>query len=163
MAEEKKYSIPEADHYFGVMFNNAIFSLLKKNEKSDAAHDEIINLAHGALLHWSRDPKRTKANLARGENMVAFAYINAGRKNEAIYHAEKNMRLVKDFESEMEDFDLAYAAMAMAGSQNLAGQKLETEKYLKEAKERGENLKNIEDKKIYMSDLKTFIDKGYRL
>ncbi len=163
MSEENKYTIEDANHYFAVEYNNSIWPLLEKNEKSDDAYDEIINLAHASLLHWSRSPKCKKANLARGEFMVTIAYLHAGRRNAALYHAERGMKLTKDFQSEMEDFDLAYAAMEMAGALHLADKKDEAAQYLEEAKALGEKIKDPEDKKIYMNDLDTFIKNGYRL
>ena len=79
MIDQTKYTLEEANQYFAVAYNNRIWQLLENEESTEAEHNEIINLAHASLLHWSKSPKCKKVNLQRGEYMIALAYIHAKR------------------------------------------------------------------------------------
>ncbi|MEK7433378.1 MAG: hypothetical protein AABZ74_09625 [Cyanobacteriota bacterium] len=158
MSEEKKYTIQEANQFFAIEHNNNIWSLLSKKEKTEDDNNEIINLAHSSLLHWSKSPKCKIVNLQRGEYMISIAYTNANRAESALYHAKKCMKITEENREEMEDFDIAYAFLGMAKALNLSeneiiSRKEEADKYLEEAKKLGEKIKDEEDKNIFMGDL----------
>lgn len=153
MEEEKKYTIEEANHYFGIEFNNAIWTLLDKKDRTEAENHEMINLAHASLLHWSRSPKGTKANLQRGEYMIANVHTFIGNKDQALYYANRCLKLTQDYKSEMADFDIAYAYLIMARALALAGNKEEGLKYLDLAKKATEEIKDKDDKDIVLLDL----------
>jgi hypothetical protein len=53
------------------------------------------------------------------------------------------------------DFDIAFAYEAMARAQAIAGNKTEREKYIKLAKETGEQIKKKEDRDYFFNELKT--------
>ena len=84
MSEEKESNLEEANHYFAIEYNNNIWALLDKLDKTKDDNNEIINLAHASLLHWSKSSKCKNVNLQRGEYMVAIAYLNDNRKAPAL-------------------------------------------------------------------------------
>ncbi|MFB9841389.1 hypothetical protein [Mucilaginibacter ginsenosidivorans] len=158
MAEQIKYTLEEANQYFAVAFNNKIWKLFEKKESTEDEQEEIINLAHASLLHWSNSPGCKKANLQRGEYMISMAYIHAGRKEQALYYAKRCIKITEDRAEENEDFDLAYAYLVIAMALNLNNLKEEAARYLEDAKKLGENIAGEKDKRIFISDLKDAIE-----
>ena len=155
MSEEKQYTIAEANKYFAVKFNNAIWPLLEKPGKTEEENNELINLAHASLLHWSKRPDCKKINLQRGEYMIAVAYTEAKRKEPALYHAKRCKAITNEDPEENDDFDLPYSLLALAGAFYLNGFKEEADKYLEEAQKLGDSIKGEVDKKIFMEDLRS--------
>lgn len=154
MTEEIKYTVDEANKYFAIRYNNKIWQLLERPAHTEDEANEMINLAHASLLHWSKSPGCKKVNLQRGEYMISLAYINAKRKEPALYHANRCKHLTETQPEENEDFDMAHSFLIMAAALSLNGDTEEAGIYLKEAKKLGDNIKNTEDKRIFMGDLK---------
>jgi hypothetical protein len=155
MPDKPTYTLEEANHYFAINFNNNIWRLLEKNGGTEDENNELINLAHASLLHWSRSPACKKVNLQRGEYMIAIAYIHAGRKEPALYYAKRCQEMTAENKEESKDFDFAYVSLVMARALNLNGNKEDAEKYLQEARELGETINNKEDKRIFIDDLQS--------
>lgn len=153
MAEENTYTIEEANQHFAIQYNNNIWNLLSKTDKTDDDYNEMINLAHASLLHWSKSSKCKKVNLQRGEYMIAMTYIYAERAEPALYHAQRCFKLSEEYKNRMKDFDIAYAYLIMSGALNISGLKEESQRYLQQAKELGETIADQEDKNIFLSDL----------
>lgn len=158
MTEQIKYTLEEANQYFAVACNNKIWKLLEKKESTEDEQEEMINLAHASLLHWSKSPHCKKVNLQRGEYLISMAYIHAGRKEQALYYAERCKKITEDRREENEDFDLAYSCLIMAMALNLNNQKEEAADYLEEAKKLGEGIAGEKDKRIFISDLKEAVE-----
>jgi len=161
MPEEIKYTIEEANKYFAVRFNNAIWPLLEKAGKTEEENNEIINLANATLLHWIKSSDCQNVNLHRGEYMIAIAYIEAKRKEPALYHAKRCKELSDEHAAENDDFDFPYALLAMAGALYLNGFKEDADKHLAEAVKLGEAIKGEGDKKIFIGDLKSAEEKYF--
>lgn len=161
MPAEIKYTIEEANKYFAVGFNNAIWPLLEKPGKTEEENNELINLAHASLLHWSKRPDCKKINLQRGEYMIAIAYTEAGRKEPALYHAKRCKEITDERTEENDDFDGAYSFLAMAGALRLNGYNAEADQYLKQAKKLGDAIKGEVDKKIFMGDFNSAVEKYF--
>lgn len=153
MSEDKKYSIDEANAYFAINFNNNIWKLLDKKDRTDEDNNEMINLAHASLLHWKNRSDCQSCNLQRGEYMIALAYIHSGRQEPALYHAIRCLNITSEKIDEMKDFDIAYASLIMSGALSLFNNIDGANAYLQDAKKFGENIRDEEDKKIFMGDL----------
>jgi inorganic pyrophosphatase/exopolyphosphatase len=80
-------------------------------------------------------------------------YSVLNRPQSALYHAERCLDICK--EHNIGDFDIAFAYEAMARAHAVAGDKSDCEKYIKLAKEAGEQIKKKEDKDLFFNDLKT--------
>jgi hypothetical protein len=152
MTETGKYSIEEAHRFFAVNFNTAVWRLSAKENQSEKDQNEMINLAHASLLHWSKSANCKMQNLQRGEYLIAMAYINAGREEPAMVHAKRCVEITDAFETEMQDFDLAHSRLIMGIALRLQGNTVEAEKELEEARRLGEKIKNEKDKEIFMLD-----------
>jgi len=158
MTEQIKYTLEEANQYFAVAYNSSIWKFLEKKENTEDEQQEIINLAHASLLHWSKNPDCKKVNLQRGEYMISMAYIHAGRKEQALYYAERCKRITEDHREENDDFDLAYSCLIMAMALSLNNRKEEAAQYLEEAKRLGEGIDGEKDKRIFTSDLREAVE-----
>jgi len=73
------------------------------------------------------------------------------KADKALEHAENCRKLTEELD--LKGFDLAYSYEAVARAYALKGDKTETEKYIKLAKETGEKIEGEEDRKIFLDDL----------
>ena len=83
--------------------------------------------------------------------MISHVYAILGRGKEALESAQKTMRLTK--QHSFKDFDLAYAYESLARAHSASGNKDEYNRWLNKAKEAGELIDSVEDKKIFAGDL----------
>jgi hypothetical protein len=148
VAEEQKYTEQECHKKFSVELNNLVWNLLGKKDRTKQEDETMIHAAHGSYFHWSK--VGTAVNLQRGEWLVSHVYAVLNRPEPALHHAKLCMELTK--ENKLIDFDLAYAYEGMARAYASAGEKSESQEYIKLAKEAGEKIKNKEDKDIFFGD-----------
>lgn len=151
--EEKQYTLDEANQYFAIDYNNKIWKLLAKSERSEIENSTLINLAHASFLHWSQSPKCTVVNLQRGEFMIAMVYTYLGKKEPAVYYAKRCLQLTEEHMDQMKDFDIAYAYLSMSRALALAEEMEKAQIYLKMATVAGDNIKGEQDQKIFIGDL----------
>jgi hypothetical protein len=152
MAKEPPFDLDKAHHWFGIEYNNGIFPLLEKADRTDEETEKMIAMAYASTLHWSSYSKHTIANRARGENMIATALAYAGRKEAAMHHAERNYKMVSDNRSEVADFDISYALMVMARACALNGDMDSARKYHADCEKSISLTKDPDDKKILEMD-----------
>lgn len=157
MKKEKHILINNIHRYFGVEFNNTTHKYFDKKDRTSEETEDMLGYAHSALHHWKLYSGGTVANVLRGEYMVAKAYALAGKKEEALVHAKKCQKLIKDHPEEMKDFDFAFAneVMALACKMNkdmtgLKKYKALTEKYINEIKSKGDRNVCIKEFKKYL-------------
>lgn len=134
--------------YLGIELNNLVWKYLDKDNRTEQENNKMINAAHASLYHWSEVGK--PENFARGEWLVSHVYSVLNRPEPALYHAKNCMNITK--ESDLVDFDLAYAYEAMARAYAANENKKEYDKYIKLAEEAGNKIKEVEDRKIFFSD-----------
>jgi hypothetical protein len=148
VVEEQKYTEQECHKKFAVELNNLVWNLLGKKDRTPQEDETMINAAHGSCYHWSK--VGTAINQQRGDWLISHVYAVLNRPEPALHHAKLCMELTE--EKKFEDFDLAYAYEGIARAFASAGNKSDSEKYIKLAKEAGEKIKNKEDKDIFFGD-----------
>lgn len=153
MSNQPQFDIDSAHHFFGVEFNNRIFPLLEKADRTEEETERMIALAYASTLHWSSYSKHSIANRSRGEYMISTALAYAGRKEQALHHAKRTYDIVFGNKSEMADFDISYALMALARAYAICGDGQKAEQYLIECRKSIEEIKDAEDKNIVVADL----------
>lgn len=151
MVDEKTYTEAQAHKYFGLQFNNAVWKLLDKADRTDEEDHRMIHAAHASLLHWSE--VGTQANLQRGEWMLARVYTVLKRTDVALQHARRCLVLTNG--DSMQDFDLYFAVEAMARASALAGNRSEFACYAKLAEEALGKIQDPEDKSVSVKDYQT--------
>ncbi len=113
--------------------------------------DKMVHAAHASRFHWSIIG--TPLEFERGEWQISRVYSVLNKAQLALYHAKNCLEICK--ENNIGDFDIAFAYEAMARAYAVAGNKIESAKYIKLAKEAGEQIKEKEDRDLFFSELKT--------
>jgi hypothetical protein len=152
MSNEPTFDIDKAHYWFGIEYNNGIFPLLEKPDRTEEETEKMIAMAYASTLHWRSFSGCKIANSARGENMIATALTYAGRKESALHHAKRNYEIVFNNKSEMADFDFSFALMVLARSHALNGDMQNAKNYLDECVKSIAETKDSEDKKILEMD-----------
>lgn len=151
MTEEKKYTEQEWHKRTAITLFNLVWSLLDKKDRTKQEDDKMVHAVHASRFHWGEIG--TPVEFERGEWQISRVYSVLNKPQSALYHAERCLEICK--EHNIGDFDIAFAYEAMARAHAVAGDKSDCEKYIKLAKEAGEQIKKKEDKDLFFGDLKT--------
>ena len=151
MTEEKKYTEQEWRKRAAITLFNLVWSLLDNKDRTKQENDKMVHAVHASRFHWGEIG--TPVEFERGEWQISRVYSVLNRPQSALYHAERCLDICK--EHNIGDFDIAFAYEAMARAHAVAGDKSDCEKYIKLAKEAGEQIKKKEDKDLFFGDLKT--------
>jgi len=143
---------PKGEHRkFAVELFNLTWSLLDKKDRTREDDDRMMHAAHASRFHWGEIG--TPLEFERGEWQISRVYSALKRSEPAIYHAKRCLEICE--KHNIKDFDIAFAYEAMARAHATAGNKTEFEKYIKLAKETGEQIEKKEDRDYFFSELKT--------
>lgn len=152
MKEENKYTVDDAQRFFGIEFNNTVFKLAEKETLSTQEKEEIIQTAHASVLHWQKFSKSTIANSQRGYYMVAKAYVAVGENENALKYAKICYELTQKYSKELYDWDLAYSYEMMARTAAMNNDKANFDLFYKKAKEQELKIKDKGDLKYFSTD-----------
>jgi hypothetical protein len=136
---------------FAITLFNQTWDLIDKEERSQEEVDRMIHAAHASRYHW--EMAGTPLNIARGEWQVSHVYAILNRVEPCLYHAKRCLKVT--LENGIKDFDLAFAYEAMARACDLAGDEVETAKYVELAKQAAAKIKDPQDREYFMSQLAT--------
>lgn len=151
MAEEKKYTEQEWHKKFAVGLFNLVWRLHDKKDRTKEEDDKMVHAAHASRFHWGEIG--TAVEIERGEWQVSRVYSVLNMPQSALYHAKRCLEICK--EDNIGDWDIAFAYEGMARAYDIAGEKTDCEKYIKLAKEAGEQIKEKEDRDLFFSELET--------
>lgn len=135
----------------GIDLFNLTWNLIERDERSQADVDRLINAVHASRYHWEIAGK--PVNIARGEWLISRVYAVLNRTEPCLYHADRCLHIT--LENDLQDFDLAFAYEAMARACDLAGDDVETAKYMTLAEEAGALIEEKDDQKYFFSELRT--------
>ncbi len=130
---------------------NQTWTLIEKDDRSQEDIDRMINAAHASRYHWEIAGKAV--NIARGEWLISRVYAILKRAEPCLYHADRCLKVT--LESNLQGFDLAFAYEAVARAFKLAGDEVETAKYILQAKEAGAKITDKNDRAYFFSELET--------
>jgi len=136
---------------FAVDCFNQTWDLIEKEERSQEERDQMIHAAHASRYHW--EFVGTAVNLARGEWLISRVYAVLNRVEPCLYHADRCLKITLG--NDLKDFDLAFAYEAMARACNLAGDEVETAKYVALAKDAGADIADENDCKYFFRELQS--------
>jgi len=151
MPPKKKTLDEVTHHYFGVHFNQLIWDYFKKTDRTEEETQEMIDLAHASNHHWRK--AGTVVNQARGAYMMSKAYLHAGEPENALKYAKRCHELTFTNETEMKDFDLAYAEEVMWRAESVMKNTENANHHKAEATRLAELVEGEEDKKYVLLDL----------
>lgn len=150
MAEkEAKLTMEEFHKKIAVETNNQIWPVLDAENPTEAELEKALHMAYASRYHWSEIG--TAVNAVRAEYMIARVYSAMKRGEPALFHARRCLDIAK--ESDIEDWDLAFAYEVMARAYSVAGNKTECKKYHELAQNAINEVKGPEDKKICQGEL----------
>jgi hypothetical protein len=122
------FELDKAHRWFAVEFNNRAWDLVEQRGRSADETQEMLHAAHAAAIHWQAIG--TTLNAQRAENLLATAYLAAGRAEPALRHAQRCLALSEqNAASGIETpFDRATALGCAAQAHKLAGDTNESER-----------------------------------
>ncbi|MBC8214121.1 MAG: hypothetical protein ISR90_00195 [Candidatus Marinimicrobia bacterium] len=152
---EKQEFTPEdkLHNYLGIELNIQTWNLLGQKKRTNDDNIRMIQFAKGSLFHWERSPVWEPINTQRGEWMLSHVYAVLEKGELALTHAEKCLELTR--KHGFDGFDLAYAYECMARALACLGKTKEYTKFYDLAESFGNKIEGEEDKKIFLSDLKS--------
>jgi hypothetical protein len=136
---------------FAIDLFNQTWDLMEKEDRDQSDIDQMINSAHASRYHW--EIAGDIINIARGEWQISRVYALLQRVEPCLYQANRCMEIT--LENDLKDYDLAFAYEAMARVSDLAGDEVETAKYLTLAKNAGVQIKEKGDRDYFFSELHT--------
>ena len=151
MATPTTYTENEAHHHFAQSCNQGVWELVAKVNRTPADDAEMLDAAHASLFHWRY--VGTGVHQQRGEWLISHVYALLGNGAGALRHAERCLALTADYQSEMADFDVAYAYLGVARAHAILGNQADAQKYLTLAEAAGKAILDDEDRAIFTNDL----------
>lgn len=136
---------------FAINLFNETWELIEKENRSQKDVDHMIHAAHASRYHWQI--AGNALNIARGEWLISHVYAMLNRVEPCLYHADRCLQIT--LENDIRDFDLAFAYEAMARACDLAGDEVNTAKYIELAKEAAAKIKDQKDREYFLSQLAT--------
>ncbi len=141
---------PQETHKkFAIDLFNQTWDLIEKEDRDQMETDRMIHATHASRFHW--EIAGQAVHLARGEWLISRVYALCQRAEPCLYHANRCMQIT--LENDLKDFDLAFAYEAMARASDLAGDEVESAKYLTLAEEAGAKITKPDDQKYFFSEL----------
>ncbi len=151
MPEDKTPVTPAMHRQLGVDLFNYTWTLIDKSDRSPDEAETMIHAAHASAYHWRQVGK--PLNFARSDWQISRVYVALNRPEAALYHAQHCLEIC---EAEgIGDFDLAFSYEALARSYAIGAQQDEAQKYLKLAREAGEEIKKEDDRNYFFDELAT--------
>jgi hypothetical protein len=133
----------------GVQAFNETWRLMLSRENDEL----MLDCAHASRYHWARAPECKPENSARSAWLLSRAYVVAGRAEPALEHAERCLELCE--QSELRDWDLAFAYEALARANLQAGEPEAAASYVKLA--RAVEIAEDEEREQLEGDLATIV------
>jgi len=130
---------------------NYTWSLLERKKHSLAETDELLNAAHASRYHWGH--AGTPLNLSIGEWQVSRVYAVLGRAEPALYHGRRALEIAR--RNRLGRFYLAYAYEALARAAAVDGDRRARNRYLREARRIGAEVRDRDDRRTLLEDLAT--------
>ena len=142
----------ELHRRLGAELFNHVWDLLVLDGRTPEQEDEMIHAAHASRYHWSKG-EDSGPRSARGEWLCSWVYSELGRAEPALYHAHRCEALCREYEPELEDFDMPAMHEALARAQLVAGNREEALHRLDLATQLCAEIEDPEDREIIKSQI----------
>ncbi len=147
----ESYTLTDCHKKLAVDLFNHTWELLDKPDRTPADDDRMVHAAHASRFHWGEVGK--PLHFERGEWLVSRVYAVLKRPGPALHHAGRCLDICR--ENDIAGFDIAFAYEAMARAHALAGDEAEAGRFMKLAREAGEQIEKQEDREYFEGELKT--------
>ena len=149
--DNQQFSLEEWHRKQAVANFNRTWDLIDKQDRTFEEDMEMIHTAHASRFHWGKIGQAV--NFARGEWQIARVYALLGKGESSLFHANYSLKLCLDHH--INDFDLAFGYEAVARAYMLLNNLGKSNEYIQLALEAAEAIQKEEDKKYFLSELKT--------
>ena len=142
---------PSTHRALAVAAFNSTWDVLEVDdeERSADATEEMVRRAYAAAYHWQRAEGYTTVNEARSLWMLSRVWRASGNGDMALHYAQRCWAVTE--ESNLIDFDLAYACDAMARALAMTGRSSEAFQWWERAM--AVEVKNDGDRQQLLSDI----------
>ena len=142
---------PSMHRALAVAAFNSTWDILEvgDDERSADATEEMVRRAYAAAYHWQRAEGYTTVNEARSLWMLSRVWRASGNGDLALHYAQRCWAVTE--ESNLIDFDLAYACDAMARALAMTGRSSEAFQWWERAM--AVEVKNDGDREQLLSDI----------
>ena len=145
--------MPSAHHHFASYCFNQAWNLIDKPDRSPQENEEMINLSHASLWHWTmrEDFNAEKASIAYWQ--LARIYTILGQTHNANRYAGLCLQASQD--EGVSPLLLGYAYEALARAESSAGNHRQAETHLQTARDIAERIVDPQERKYLLDDLET--------
>lgn len=144
---EPSFDVAEAHRWFAIEFNNQAWDLVEAADRSPEASEQMLHIAHAALVHWSE--AGSELNRQRAECLLATAYLSAGLSEPAIRYGQSCVDRSLRSDNEQTAFDRATAHGCLAQALALAGRTAEAAEHFQAAAASAEGLTDAGEHEVY--------------
>jgi hypothetical protein len=144
---------PDTERKLAASLFNGTWTLMEIENRTPEQDDAMIHMTHASAHHWRQVGQ--PENFARAEWQCSRVYAILGRAEPALGHARRCLELCE--QHGIGDWDLGFAYEALARAHAVAGDDAETERYLRLAREAGEQIAEDEDRELLLADLATIV------
>jgi len=153
MTEEQSFTLEKASRDFARKSNHACWDLLAKDELTDSEKIDLLAAAYTSFYHWRQVGGPAQAQ--RAYWMLATAHIRLRETETALRYAELCLAEARLSPDEMQDFDWAYAYEVNARAHALAEYADSCREFYSNAADAGEQIREKEDRDLFLNDLKS--------
>lgn len=146
MGKEAPFDTARAHRWFASALNNMVWQWLEDSKRDQSRTEDMIHAAHASCHHWTE--AGTAIHRARAEYLVANVHAAAGNTDSGLRFAQRALTGLEAEPEGLSDWDLAFAADAMARVFAAAGSD-EAQHWLEEAEMLGAKIADPEDKAIF--------------
>lgn len=138
---------------FAKKFNQLTWEYLEKSDRDSEDDIRMVTYAHASLAHWISAGGPIEK--LRGFWLLSRVYCVIEDAKQATMYARLCNHLTEANQAQAQDFDLAYAAEALARSYALSGETDLANAALFKAEMLGNMIQNDEDREIFSKDLES--------
>ena len=153
MPKKHDFELQAAHKYFSAHCFNAAWDLIDKPDRTPEEDQQMIQLNHASMWHWTQRDDFTRKNASIGYWQASRIYALIGEADNARKYGQLCLE-VSDSD-ELEPFYLGYAYEALARAESVAGNKEDINQYLKKAREAARRVKKSDNRKWLEDDLDT--------
>lgn len=146
--EKTNDGLKETQEKLAKMYFNSVWDLMEKSSRTPEDDEVMIHAAHASCYLWMQIG--TPVNHQRGEWQVARVYTILGHYAAALRHANRCLELTDRRPELMQDFDIAFAYECVSRANAIAGNRQVAQKYIELAEQAGQDIKNSDDRKLFL-------------
>ena len=153
MAEKKDFDHKAAHKYFSAHCFNKAWDLIDKSERTPQEDEEMIRLSLASQYHWSQRDDRSSTSASIGFWQTSRIYSILGQADNARRYAQLCLGVSQG--EDVPPFYLGYAYEASARAEAVGGNEQEMKAFLAKANSTADEIKKVEEKKMFLDDLST--------